>query len=478
MRDTECCVFQGGATLKRSADSPSSDGLPGTAGQDKDVSRVPAALRRARIIATLRETGFVTVTDMSSRLAVSEMTVRRDLVELEEEVYLRPPAGAGVGRAGKVLRLHRALYGLRQAGRTWNKRLETSLRERGFVQAESDPSLWILHGEAGATLAMFYVDDGMVAARTTAEADALVDMVAAMFEIRRLGEPDDFLGIRIVRDRKAHTITIHQEDKARALAGSVGVTGENQGVPMSPEVFASLHAAAPGEELGSAEEYRTILGSLLHVAQCTRPDIALAVGALASYAQSPSRLHHDALLDVVKYVGGTAQRGITYGHTQVSVQVWCDANFASCVDTRRSVTGYVVVMYGGAVSWSSKKQPTTAASTMEAEYQACGAVAREGLALLKAMRDISWLSTDFPIAGPLTIFCDNQAALLLCKDRKETQRSKHIDITHHFARDRVISGDLQFLYCRSADNVSDCLTKALKRSVFEVCLVGLGMLRI
>jgi hypothetical protein len=254
------------------------------------------------------------------------------------------------------------------------------------------------------------------------------------------------------------------------------VSGERRAVPMSPETFAGLRVAAVGDAMADVDAYRSSLGSLLHLAQCTRPDIALAVGALASYAKAPSQAHADALLDVVRYVGSTAHRGVTYGHTGVPVQVWCDANFASCVDTRRSVTGYVVVMYGGAVSWTSKKQPTTAASTMEAEYQACGAVAREGLSLLKAMRDLAWLSTDFPITGPLTIFCDNQAALCLCKDRKESQLSKHIDIQHHFARDRVVSGDLQFVYCRSADNVSDCLTKALSRPVFEICLVGLGML--
>jgi len=74
------------------------------------------------------------------------------------------------------------------------------------------------------------------------------------------------------------------------------------------------------------------------------------------------------------------------------------------------------------------------------------------------------------------VFCDNQAALTLCKDRKESQRVKHIDIIHHFARDHVASGELQLVYCRSEDNVSDVLTKALPRAVYEVCLVGLGML--
>jgi hypothetical protein len=303
-----------------------------------------------------------------------------------------------------VLRLHRALYGLKQAGRAWNKRLEAELRARSFVQSSADPSLWILHGEAGAVLAMFYVDDGLVAARTAAEADALVELVASMFAIRALGEPQDFLGIGITRDRVARTISIDQRDKAVALAAHVGVAGERRAVPMTPDTYAALRAAREGERVVRLEAYQSAVGSLLHLAQCTRPDIALAVGALAAYCSKPTQAHHDALADVVRYVGYTAERGITFGRSATPLGIWCDANFAACQDTRRSTTGWVVVMYGGAVSWSSKKQPTAAASTMDAEYQACGSVAREGLSLLKALDELALLSDDFPIAGPLTIY--------------------------------------------------------------------------
>ena len=397
--------------------------------------------------------------------------------ELEEEVYVRPPHGAEyLAPRGRALRLWRALYGLRQASRAWNKRLEASLRERGFTQSNADPSLWILFGEGGAVFAMFYVDDGLVAARTAAEADALVDMVASMFAIRALGEPQDFLGIRITRDRVVRTITIDQEDKALALAAAAGVAGERRGVPMAPDVYSGLKARQVGEPMAELEQYQSVIGSLLHLAQCTRPDIALAVGVLASYNAAPTQAHWTAAMDLVRYVGCNAARGITFGLSQAPLEIWCDANFAACQDTRRSTTGWVVVMYGGAVSWSSKKQPTAAASTMDAEYQACGAVAREALSLIKQLNELAHLSNDFPIKGPLTVLCDNKAALTLCNERKEGQRVKHIDIIHHFARDHVVSGELKFAYCRSADNVSDCLTKALTRRAFEANLRGLGML--
>jgi hypothetical protein len=112
------------------------------------------------------------------------------------------------------------------------------------------------------------------------------------------------------------------------------------------------------------------------------------------------------------------------------VELWCDANFAACLDTRFSVSGWVVVCFGGVVSWESCKQPTAAASTMDAEYQACGAAAREALSFRK-LREFAWLNNALRIERVLHVYCDNKAALPLCKDRKETKRVMHIDIVHH-----------------------------------------------
>jgi hypothetical protein len=85
------------------------------------------------------------------------------------------------------------------------------------------------------------------------------------------------------------------------------------------------------------------------------------------------------------------------------------------------------------------------------------------------------LSSDFPLKIPVVIECDNKTANSMCKDRQEVQRVKHVDIIHHFARDHVASGELSFVYCKSDDNVSDCLTKALAKLLFDKGLAGLGM---
>jgi hypothetical protein len=165
-------------------------------------------------------------------------------VELEEEVFIRAPAGTKhlAGACGRVLRLRSALYGLRQAPRAWSKRLKGELRSRGFAESHADPLLWIKRRHNGIVLSMFYVEDGLVAAHTAAEADALVELVGSIFEIRALSKPEDFLGINISWDFAVGAIIISQESQALALATQLCVTGSWRALPTSPETFAGLRA--------------------------------------------------------------------------------------------------------------------------------------------------------------------------------------------------------------------------------------------
>jgi hypothetical protein len=198
----------------------------------------------------------------------------------------------------------------------------------------------------------------------------------------------------------AGTITVDQEDQVEALAAEVGV---QNGANVTRGVWGVEGGTTQGAHDRHKLWYQRVVGSLLHLAQCTRPDIALSVAALAAYSSAPSAQHFAVLLDVVRYVGRTASHGIAYGGKKHPLGFWFDANFAACRDTRRSTTGWVVTMYGGAVSWSSKKQATAAASTMDAEYQACGAAAPEGMSLRKALGEMALLSSDFLLGGRVII---------------------------------------------------------------------------
>jgi hypothetical protein len=117
--------------------------------------------------------------------------------------------------------------------------LEAELTRKGLVQSDADPALWILRGKDGAVLAMFSVDDGLVAAKTAEQADALVELVASMFAIRELGEPEDFLGIQISRTWPRAPSASSKSTKLLGLVAGLG-WGGGGAVPMSPEMYSGL----------------------------------------------------------------------------------------------------------------------------------------------------------------------------------------------------------------------------------------------
>ena len=120
----------------------------------------------------------------------------------------------------------------------------------------------------------------------------------------------------------------------------------------------------------TAASYSQLVGSLLYLSVCTRPDIAQAVGALSKFMASPSTVHWQAANGVLRYLAGTTHYGLNFGGSNTGLEGYCDADYAGDLDTRRSTTGYVFILNGGALSQSSKRQPTVAVSTSEAEYMA------------------------------------------------------------------------------------------------------------
>lgn len=285
--------------------------------------------------------------------------------------------------------------------------------------------------------------------------------------MRDLGPADYFLGMELSRDREARTVTLTQKKLTRELVERFGMMSAK---PRSVPLAAGEKLLKEGTPLDTATfAFSELVGSLLYLSVCTRPDIAQAVDALARYMASPTEEHWRAALGVVRYLAGTLEAGVTFGGSKEPLVGYCDADYAGDVDSRRSTTGYVFLIYGGAASWSSRLQPTVAASTVEAEYMSAAQAAKEALWLRK-------LCADLGIAGgKIQIYGDNQGALQLLKHPIASQRSKHIDIMHHFVRERVTRGELRYDYVPTAQMVADILTKALDAAKFKTCREMLGM---
>ncbi|KAJ9534762.1 hypothetical protein QJQ45_013135 [Haematococcus lacustris] len=392
---------------------------------------------------------------------------------LDEEIYMKQPAGYEDGSA-RVCRLKRALYGLRQAPRAWHARLKAELEQLGFAASAADSCLFTMVRGNSKVLLAVYVDDCLLAvSKGDAETMAWVKQrLAAVFDIHQLGSAERFLGMEIVRDRAAGRLVLSQERYAAAVVDRFGLADAR---PKATPLSTSEQLVREGEVVLRMGEhsYAELVGSLMHLAVCTRPDIAHAVGLCAKYMAAPTQQHWEALYGVLRYVASTVSHGLAFGGAEGLVG-FCDADFAGDLDTRRSTTGFVFTMHGAAVSWSSRRQPTVAVSTTEAEYMAASAAAKEALWLRVLLADLSVGSA----VEPVTIMCDNEAAITLIKHPIASARSKHIDVLHHFVRERAARGELVFKYLASGANVADAMTKALPGVKYEFCKPGMGMVKL
>ena len=351
--------------------------------------------------------------------------------ELEETIYMQQPQGYGEGGPNTVCHLHKSLYGLKQSPRAWNTKLKQELESMGFIASEADPGLFSAQYKAGTVYILVYVDDILVVAKNLADVQSVKDKLGEAFKITDLGEAKYFLGISLDRDRQARTLKMTQERLATELVGKYG--------------------------------------SLLYLSVCTRPDIAQAVGVLTRHMSRPSMEHWTAAKGVLRYIAGTLHHGVQFGKGSAIIEGYCDADYAADIDTRRSTTGWVFTMYGGAISWSSKLQPTVAASTSEAEYIAAAQAVKEALWLKKLLSGLGVKT------GAMRINCDSQGAIRLLKHPIASNRTKHIDVVHHFARERVARKEVCFEYCNTGAMVADFLTKALPIGKFKFCCSGIGL---
>ena len=166
----------------------------------------------------------------------------------------------------------------------------------------------------------------------------------------------------------------------------------------------------------------------------TRPDIAAAVEVLPQYVSRPSKDHWIGMKHILRYLKGTLKYGLKFSALEEEPELigYSDADWAADVDTRRSTSGYVFQIGSGTVSWSSRKQATVAKSSTEAEYAALSSATLEAVWLRRLMEDLGRQKD-----APPTVYEDNQGAIELAKNAKYHNRTKHIDICHHFVRERV-----------------------------------------
>jgi hypothetical protein len=407
-------------------------------------------------------------------LAVHHLDVRTAFLhgDLEEVIYCEQPPGFVTGESGQKCRLFKALYGLKQAGRAWHQKLADTLIASGYQVSDADPSLFVKRVGSRVVRILAHVDDLLIASNCAKLMADEKRRLSEQFDMRDLSAVSVFLGMEVVRNESTGELKISQKRYSLDLVERFGLSDANpEPIPMQPNL-AQLTAKGIGdteqEPFEDATKYRALVGGLMYLAVVTRPDIAQSVYRLARYMSKPVQAHWEAAKSVLRYVKGTAAYGIVYGRGE-PLHGYSDADWASDRDNRRSTTGYVFLLNGGAVSWKSRLQPTTAASTVEAEYMAAAFATREAMWLRKLMADV-----DHPVES-LRIWDDNQGAISLIRNPITSDRSKHIDVIHHFVREKEKHGYVSFKYCPTESMVADMLTKPLPVAAFVKFRLGMGV---
>ena len=209
--------------------------------------------------------------------------------------------------------------------------------------------------------------------------------------------------------------------------------------------------------------YRELVGSLMHLTVATRPDLAYIVSILSKYLENPSREHWTAAKRVLKYLAGTVDIGIVYGRDDSNELVgYSDADYAACTESRKSISGVVLMLNGGPIAWLSRKQTVVATSTTDAEYVAAHDCAKEIVWTRRLLADIGCSQQE-----PTTLFCDNAAAQKLIDNPVYHRRTKHIDVKFHYTRDLVKNSELEVAHVCSELQLADIFTKPLTKDKFE-----------
>jgi transposase InsO family protein len=414
--------------------------------------------------------------------------------ELDEDVYVQYPPGVPNPEPGTACHLQRALYGLKQAPRAWHTCLDKQLASMGFRPSAADPSLYASSGEER-TLLLVYVDDILIASPTLAGVQKVKAALRAAWQTHDLGEARLFLGMVISRNRDNRTLTLSQEHYTRELVARFGMSDAKPvTMPLSP---ADKLLAEDGEPLNSAGQaaYAEAVGAVMYLMTCTRPEIAHAVGALARHTAAPTTAHLSALKRLLAYLSGTTAHALHYGPASPLVG-YADADYAGNGDGRRSTTGFVFIYHGGAITYRSRLQSTVATSTTEAEYMAAADAVKEALWIGQLVRTLERRDTPPGDTGdwskpvsrtpqaavkppawgiPIPIYGDNQGAIQLLHNPVTGQRSKHIDVQYHFAREHIQAKRITVTYISTDLMLADGLTKAVPKPKLDVCCKGMGL---
>lgn len=372
--------------------------------------------------------------------------------DLQENIYMNQPEGYN-DNTGRVCKLNKAIYGLKQAGRTWNQKLNKILLKFGLLKSKCDPCVYF-NREWNLVIAI-YVDDFLIFYRDKRQLHAIKLHLNESLHMKDVGEAKECIGIQITKNK--NFIELSQEMYIEQMLRKFGMeNAKATKTPADPNIKLSVKMWDEKND-ASGVPYQEVVGSLLYASQITRPDISFAVNNVSRFNVQHANEHWNAVLRILRYLIGTKNYKLRYEkQSTIKIEAYSDADYASDVDKRRSCTGYIIKLAGAAISWHSKRQEVVALSSTEAEYIALSTTAKEIIWISQFIHEISGVNTQ-----PVRVYCDNTSAIKLAKTDAYRERTKHIDVRYHQLRNWIEEGKISIDFLSTNDMVADQLTKAI-----------------
>ena len=372
--------------------------------------------------------------------------------KIKETLYIKLPDG-------RIVKLIKAIYGLKQAGREWYNLLSSELQTLGYSRSINDKCLFFKIKGKSITLFPLHVDDMRISSNDTPELESLISHLHTRFGVRRV-KNNVFLGMQFTETDSS--INISQSTYILKLLREFQLVDCNPVPTPMIESGAQTLDDQISPVLGEPylAKYREGVGALLFLANATRPDISQAVGVLSRSVKSPTNLSWTYLLRIFKYLKGTINKGIIFNRKPpTQLTVYTDASYGGNQANARSTSG-VIIQYGGPIQWRSIRQKLVTKSSSDAEI----------VALLTGIEDSNWLQAILSELGHnkmISIYCDNAAAVQIANNEHAAAKAKHMNVRYQLISEAVTLKKVKVLHIPGTNNPADMLTKPLGPIIFN-----------
>ena len=397
--------------------------------------------------------------------------------ELQETIFMRPPKEFEYDDfKGKILKLNRTIYGLKQSGREWYSLLSETLLKLDWHQSSTIPCLFTRkNSSSNLQILLVYVDDVLIMTKFEKEAGKIKEELKNQFPLKDLNSAKYILGIKLDINAKEQTVQICQNNLINELISKYKPHGSiNMKLPITKqETEAKTDNLLPTQpNLELTRYFQGIVGSLLYISRMSRPDISYGVNFLTRKQSNPNEQDLKTAHKIIDYLNSTKNQKLIFNcKNPLRIVGYVDSDWGSDKSDRKSISGYCIFLSNALISWSSQKQKCVALSTMEAEYIAINSALKEIL-FIKQILNTLCVETETPI-----LYSDNAAAIEIANNPKNHQLTKHIDIKYHSTREHIKNKSIELIHVKGVNNIADVFTKPCVNTVFTKHRKSLGIIQ-